>query len=306
MSGLHINRHKSHLLLLGPASLVRPPDQYGGILLEDQVTILGIIFKNQMAGEQHYNLNFKPKLDKIQNISSAWINRTLSMKGKVLLISALMSLILQYLCSTMTTPTRVIMEYKKIVTDFFWNDKRGKVAYNLLLQDIADGGIKLPDLPTRIATTHLYWIKYIWEQPQSLMALVFRDSVGYSDARRALESRTQVASRIHHNHTFLKAIMTTWQKLQSKEPKTEEEVVRQVIWDNRYILIQREPIFWKKWSEAGINYINDLPHDTLPRFLSRLELTQKSGITTSFLELLQIWSAIPVPRFYSLQTGGLF
>lgn len=291
MSGLHINRHKSHLLLLGHH--LDPPSQYGGILIEDTVTILGIVFKNHMTEAQHYNLNFEQRLNKIRNISSTWLNRNLSMKGKVILISALMSSILQYPCSTTATPTRVLVEYKKIVTDFFWNNKRGKVAYNLLLQDIADGGIKLPDLPTRIATTHLYWIKHIWEKPLSIMALVFTESVGHADAQTALEARMEVASRIHHSHTFLRAIMNTWQRLQTKEPNNEEEALHQVLWDNRFILIQRQPAIWKHWREAGIKYINDLLHDTLPRFLSHSELTQKSGVTISFLDLLQIHSAIP-------------
>lgn len=140
------------------------------------------------------------------------------------------------------------------------------MAYNLLLQDIPKGGIKLPDLPTRIATTHLYWIKYIWEQPHSIMASILKELVDYDDARRVLECRADLASRVHHNHTFLNTIMTTWEKLQSKEPakNSEEGVLRQAIWDNKYILIGQRPVRWPQWREAGIFYINDLLHDTLP------------------------------------------
>lgn len=117
------------------------------------------------------------------------MNRTLSMKGKVLLIGSLISSVLQYPCPNTTTPTRVIAEFKKIVTDFFWNDKRGKVAYNVLIQDISHGGIKLPDLMTRIKTSHLYWIKYMWEHPDSIMALVIREGMRCDDIHDLLNCK---------------------------------------------------------------------------------------------------------------------
>lgn len=162
-SGLQINYHKSHLLLLGHH--LHPPTQFEGIRIAEQVTILGITFRYDMNEDQQYLLNFEGKIDKIKNICSTWMNRSLSMKGKVLLISALMTSVLQYPCSYLVTPSRLMVEYKKTTTDFFWNGKRGKVAYKVLIQDIPQGGIKLPDLLTRIQTSHLYWIKFLWDHP---------------------------------------------------------------------------------------------------------------------------------------------
>lgn len=50
---------------------------------------------------------------------------------------------------------------------------------------------------------------------------------------------------------------------------------------------------WARWKNVGILYVNDLLHDFQPRFLSHTEMEQKFGINISFLELLQIRSAIP-------------
>lgn len=58
-------------------------------------------------------------------------------------------------------------------------------------------------------------------------------------------------------------------------------------------MVQQKPLDWKTWKNAGIYYINDLLHDSLPRFLSHAELGAKYRITSSFLELLQLRSAIP-------------
>lgn len=66
-----------------------------------------------------------------------------------------------------------------------------------------------------------------------------------------------------------------------------------MLWDNKFITIQQKPISWPQWQESGILFVNDLLHLTLPRFLSHEELSHKFGIRVSFLELLQIRSAIP-------------
>lgn len=67
----------------------------------------------------------------------------------------------------------------------------------------------------------------------------------------------------------------------------------ELLWHNDFIQISKRTVFWTRWKEAGIIQINDLLHDEQPRFMSHTELSEKYGITVTFLELLQIRSAIP-------------
>lgn len=291
ISGLHINLQKSHLLLLGHH--LDPPKEIEGMQVKDQVNILGIIFRNQMSADQQYDLNFAPKIKKIKEICSTWLNRNLSFKGKVVLIQSLLSSLLQYPCSCTFTPTRVITEYKQIITEFFWNGKRGKVSYNLLIQDIAEGGIKLPDLTTRIRTIHLYWIKFLWNHPESIMAAVITRLTSQNTIADALQCKMNLTQGLDKTWTFISQILTTWATLHIYEPNTEKEVQEETLWDNTFIQIQRSPIFWTKWAHNGVKYINDLLHHEEPRFLSHTELADKYHMSVSFLEVLQIRTAIP-------------
>lgn len=59
-SGLNINHHKSHLLLLG--NHLDPPAVFENIKVVDTVKILGIYFKCNMTEEQNFELNFKPNI----------------------------------------------------------------------------------------------------------------------------------------------------------------------------------------------------------------------------------------------------
>lgn len=196
-----------------------------------------------------------------------------------------------YPCANTTTPTRVILEFKKIICDFFWNDKRGKVAYNVLIQDIEDGGLKLPDLTTRIRTSHLYWIKHFWDHPDSTMSTILEHALNLGNVHQLLECKMNLAPKIDPNYTFLREILNTWAKLHIMEPTEEADIQGEMIWNNTYINIQLNPACWPRWRDAGI--LHDLLHETQPRFLSHTELAHKFGISTSFLELLQIRSAIP-------------
>lgn len=195
LSGLHVNHRKTNLLLLG--NHLHLPTQYQGINVCDQVMILGITFKYERTEAHHYALNFEPKLKKIKAIYSSWMNRTLSLKGKVLLIGSLMSSILHYPCSNTPTPARVFIEFKKIISDFFWSNKRGKVAYNVLIQDISQGSIKLPDLMTRVKMSHLYWIKHLWDNPQSVMASVIKEATKCNDNHLFVEIQCKPVSKIY-------------------------------------------------------------------------------------------------------------
>lgn len=87
--------------------------------------------------------------------------------------------------------------------------------------------------------------------------------------------------------------MHTWTQLHIHEPTTEEDVCKEMLWDNSYILINKRTISWPTWKDKGIIVINDLLHDVGPRFLSHTELADKYGLQVSFLEILQIRTAIP-------------
>lgn len=237
-SGLQINKHKSHLLLLG--NHLHPPTSIGGISVKDQVKILGITFKAHMQEDEQYWLNFAPKISKIKQICNTWINRSLSLKGKITLVNALMLSVLQYPCSCTFVPKRVPIEIKKIITELIWNSKRPKIAYNVLIQDIEQGGLKLADIEARISSCHLAMIKTLCNSPNSVWASILAATLGTKDLRLTLLARSSLTKRIPAQFSTLKQCLETWAKVRRTEPLTEEEVLREIIWDNDSINIRKK------------------------------------------------------------------
>lgn len=101
-----------------------------------------------------------------------------------------------------------------------------------------------------------------------------------------------VSSQPTSYRTFAQ-FLKTWVKFHNYDPTTESEVQEEVLWHNRDITISGKPFSWPLWKEAGISSINDLLHKEEPRFSSHLEITEEFNIQCSFLQVLQLRSAIP-------------
>ena len=56
--------------------------------------------------------------------------------------------------------------------------------------------------------------------------------------------------------------------------------------------MQENPIFYRKWYDQGIKYINDIINEN-SEFLTPDQINEKFGFKPNFLENLQIRSAIP-------------
>ena len=91
----------------------------------------------------------------------SWKCRRLSLKGKVTVINTLAVSPLLYLASVIHVPAQVIQEVKKIVVDFIWDSKPPKVAYDVMIQSIENGGLKLVDFESKIKSLKLGFIKIL-------------------------------------------------------------------------------------------------------------------------------------------------
>ena len=76
--------------------------------------------------------------------------RSLSIKGKLTVINTLAIFPLLYLANVIYVPPQVITEVNDIIIDFLRDGKPPKIAYNVLIQSIKKGGVKLIDFESKI------------------------------------------------------------------------------------------------------------------------------------------------------------
>lgn len=153
------------------------------------------------------------------------------------------------------------------MVDFLWSGKCSKIAYSLLIQEIDHGGLALPDLENRVATSLLSWIRDLWFNPVSAWAAVLQFHLKLSDIKEATLCKMNWALALPDSHPLLKQILSNWAKFHIYDPETEQGVKLEILWHNNYITVRGETLNWTEWKVAGIKTVNDLWHPTQTRFL---------------------------------------
>ena len=94
---------------------------------------------------------------------------------------------------------------------------------------------------------------------------------------------------------FYRNILMVWQILHSKVPLSVNEIKEEILWNNRFIKIGGETVFYKAWVSKGILRIKDIlnAHDN---FLSFQELKDTFHIRGTFLDYGGLLAAIPKDR----------
>lgn len=186
-SGLKINVEKSQAIY--PPGLAAVIEKVGDIPVRKEAKILGIWTFSQPNPERSYEKNFQPILEKARQVTGSWVNRSLSIKGKVTVINSLITSLFQYPCSYIHTPPRVFKEYQKIITAFLWDGRKPKVAYLTLTLPVSQGGLGLGDLETRTQAALLQGIRRLIHQPRLGSAAYLRDILKSNDLKEYFRCR---------------------------------------------------------------------------------------------------------------------
>ena len=149
----------------------------------------------------------------MKNLLATWKCRKLSIKGKVTIINTLAVSPLIYLANVIYVPPQVITEIKEIIVDFLWDGKPPKIAYNVLIQNIKKGGVKLIDFGSKIKALKIGFVKRLldnssgrWKSP----AAYFYQT---SNIKRYFQSNHAMSKEI--NHKFYSDIHNFWSELQT-------------------------------------------------------------------------------------------
>jgi len=155
-AGLKINIEKTKAKYIGTLT---DSDYYphGLSWIKGNIESLGVTFTESV--EESYSQNFKPRILKLKNTLQVWTQRNLSLKGKITIINSLALSSLEYIAAVTETPKKVINEVNAIITHFFWNSDTPKIAKNVIIQKITDGGLKFPDFESKVKALRIMWVQ---------------------------------------------------------------------------------------------------------------------------------------------------
>jgi hypothetical protein len=257
-SGLKVNKEKSEALGIGTSSNFRHKD-IGIKWPKDPIKTLGVYICNDI--KEIVNINYKERMDKVKNLVDTWCLRKLSLKGKIIVVNTLLISQLIYAATVLQPPKWVITQFKDIVVEFIWNKKPAKVKYNCIINDIAEGGLKLQDIDAKINACHMAWIKKIlneeYEAPwKTYFSTLVKGMV--ENIHMMPYFKLPTATILNIKDEFYQNIMLIWSSIHNTEPLTGEDVCRELIWNNLNIKINGKPVMYKRWQQKGINFVQDI------------------------------------------------
>lgn len=239
-------------------------------------------------------MNFKMLLDKARKICGTWTNRSLSIKGKVTVANSLITSIFQYPCAYIYTPPQVFKEFKSIISTFIWDNKKAKIAYNSLILPVAEGGLNLIDLEMRTQAALIQMLRRILAKPNTGAAAFLRQTLEVEDLNEEFRTKPMQIHRSIKNLPYYHSIIKLWFKFHPFYPTNETEIRQEAIWDNKWITNAKGPLHNQHWARKGIRVIQDICHPTEGRLLSHIEVQEKHGVRSTFLEMLAIRLSIPL------------
>jgi hypothetical protein len=256
-----------------------------------------------------------------------WSPRHMSLAGRILLANQVMLATIWYLCSCASISLSALKQSRGLVRNYIWGAKigkttRAKVRWELIIQPISAGGLKILDpiiqASALISKLVVRGLKPGWE-PWKTFVRFHVDQAKY----------TGYAHWLHHRHWFMhaKAAQTTstqlWRctfkawtmvrtGLEQIQPRTQQEILRQPLFGNYHLrcftgtpwgLEQMSNL--GTWQRNNTFTIQDIWDPTAGDWKSEATIKRQTRSRTAAIQRQEIIDSIPwrITIYQPPQTG---
>ncbi len=153
-TGAKVNEEKTVYMRFGGV-----PSLFGGFNFEEvqETKMLGVTLGKDEKGARERM--FENVVGEMEKRLRFWKGRSLSLKGKILVVNVLMLSKMWYILTVMATPRWVEMRIKRCVVEFVWEKKPPRIAYNTLIGQIDKGGMGLADVEIKKKSLRIKVVK---------------------------------------------------------------------------------------------------------------------------------------------------
>ena len=172
-----------------------------------------------------------------------------------------------------------------------WRNKKDRIKRQALYQPLAKGGLSFPCFRTAVKALRLSWIgRILSDSNDNWKAIPNHYLEKHGGLSFLLKCNYDIKYLDNRLPSFYRELLRFFHELRSQY---ESPLKRDfILWNNKEILIDKKPVFWKPWYDKKIFFIKDLLTDS-GDFLSFNQFKEKYNIETNFLQYYQMISAIP-------------
>ena len=160
-SGLCLNINKCELLPLKYCNI----QTICNILIMEEVAYLAILISKDQ--KVRGSLHFSPVIKKIQKKLNQWLQRDLSLKGRVLLTKAEGISRITYAALSLHLDSKICKDIDRMLFNFIWKNRTCIVLYqkSVVMNIYESGGLNFLDFNTLNNTFKINWAKNFLKNP---------------------------------------------------------------------------------------------------------------------------------------------
>jgi len=239
----------------------------------DKFKTLGINFSLNI--DALYNLNYKVKLEQIEQTLNCWRARNLSLLGKICVIKSLVLPQLLYLFSALCIkiPDSFFKKINTLFFKFIWNGGNDRVKRDFMYLDYNLGGLRMVNPYYFAQAQKLVWVKHLLDDNFSSVWKLIENSAlesFHNDSTILWKSHAPEKILSHLKNTQVADSLRSWYLFRERAAadlglQPCEYVLEECLWFNKYIRSKsRQYYYYDSWYERGIFCIADLLYDDNP------------------------------------------
>uniref|UniRef100_A0A3Q3BIJ9 Reverse transcriptase domain-containing protein n=1 Tax=Kryptolebias marmoratus TaxID=37003 RepID=A0A3Q3BIJ9_KRYMA len=248
-SGLCLNIKKCELLAIKHCDI----SSICGIPVKDSVNYLGICITKDK--DSRCPLNFNSIIDRTQKKLNQWLQRDLSLRGRILLTKAEGLSRLTYAALSLDVNKKVSKDINKMLFNFIWKNKKHYIKKSVIMNSYEKGGLNFLDFDTLNNTFKINWLKQFIRNPFSIWNFipnfVFSKLGGLNFLLFCNYNVNKIPLKLSNFH---KQMLLSWSLIY----KHNFSPHRYYIWNNKDILHKNKSLFFSNWFIHNIVSVNQL------------------------------------------------
>ena len=192
------------------------------------------------------------------------------------------------------TPTKQqFAQYRQLVTQFLWDNKKPQIAYKKLIRDYTQAGLKLVDLEKKTTAMKVKWIQVARFRPETTWAkfLVYNLPTDIEYFIRSNLGKKDITDLTIPK--IIRDTLSAWSEINYFDPTAPQDILEQNLWFNSHIKTGSKVIFLKSWYHLGINKVEQLIDKQTKELKSCEQMWHEFGRMINFIDIYKMHKAIP-------------
>uniref|UniRef100_A0A669D202 Reverse transcriptase domain-containing protein n=1 Tax=Oreochromis niloticus TaxID=8128 RepID=A0A669D202_ORENI len=248
-SGLCLNLKKCELLPIKDC----PANTICNISVKQEVTYLGLLISKDQ--KSRCSSNFTPIIQKTLKKFNQWLQRDLSLKGRVLITKAEGISRLTYAALSLHLDKKISKDIDRMLFNFIWKNRTHYIRKTVVMNKYESGGLNVLDFSTLNNTFKINWAKHFLKNPTSIWNFIpYHVFSRFGGFNFILNCNYNVEKLPVKLSSFHKQVLLAWTLIY----KHNFSPHKYLIWNNRDILFKNKSLFLETWVQNGILLVAQL------------------------------------------------